>query len=196
MDGFVVEAAAAAKFEGGNDVIGKRAMGFYTADDLISHYFLATQFAVSDRWFAPAPIETEPNRMYLVAATSVGHAHAPQNPVDAPTIFDRLDQKGVSWKIYISDPQLDTELGFFSGFVSKHRDKFVPVSQYFPDVQNGTLPSVAYIDPAFTIRAVEQPGKGNNIQTGAAFMTSLVNALMQSQSPNASVFIMVCSRHG
>src|SRR5438034_4969351 len=80
MDGFVVEAAAAAKFQGSNDTTGIRAMGFYNADDLISHYFLATQFAVSDRWFAPAPIETELNRMYLVAATSVGHAHAPQSP--------------------------------------------------------------------------------------------------------------------
>ena len=196
MDGFVVEAAAAAKFQGSNDTTGVRAMGFYNSDDLISHYFLATQFAVSDRWFAPAPIETEPNRMYLVAATSVGHAHAPQNPVNAPTIFDRLDQKGVSWKIYISDPQLDTELGFFSGFVSKHRDKFVPVSQYFTDVQNGTLPSVAYIDPGFTIGADEHPGKGNNIQTGAAFSTSLIKALLQSQSWKDSVFIMVFDEHG
>src|SRR5205823_6742816 len=101
LDGFVVEAAAAAIGSGGKDTIGKRAMGFYTADDLISHYFLATQFATSDRWFAPAPVETEPNRMYLVAATSVGHAHKPAGQVRATTIFDLLDQKGISWKIYI-----------------------------------------------------------------------------------------------
>ena len=134
--------------------------------------------------------------MYLVAATSVGHAHAPQTPVNAPTIFDRLDQKGISWKIYITDPQLDTEMGFFAGFISKHRDKFVPVSQYFTDVQNGTLPSVAYIDPGFTIGADEHPGKGNNIQTGAAFLTSLIKALIQSQSWKDSVFIMVFDEAG
>src|SRR5216684_1459535 len=53
LDGFVVEGAAAAKNEGGNDTKGVRVMGFYTHQDLISHYFLATQFATSDRWFAP-----------------------------------------------------------------------------------------------------------------------------------------------
>src|SRR5437660_2266823 len=166
LDGFVVEAAAAAKFEGANDTKGIRAMGFYTHQDLISHYFLATQFGTSDRWFAPAPIETEPNRMYLVAATSVGHAHAPQNPVNAPTIFDRLQQAGISWKIYISDPTLDTEMGFFSGFITRFRDHFVPLSQYFTDVQNGTLPSVGYIDPGFEIGADEHPGIGNDLKTG------------------------------
>lgn len=196
MDGFVVEAAAAAKFQGSNDVIGKRAMGYYTSDDLISHYFLASQFAVSDRWFAPAPIETEPNRMYLVAATSVGHAHAPSSPVSAPTIFDRLQQAGITWKIYISDPTLDTEMGFFSGFIQKYQDHFSNITQYKADLQNGNLPQVAYIDPGFRIGADEHPGVGNNIQTGAAFTRDLITSLMQSPVWKDSVFIMVFDEHG
>jgi len=196
MDGFVVEAAAAAKFQGSKDTIGKRAMGYYTADDLISHYFLATQFATSDRWFAPAPVETEPNRMYLVASTSVGHAHSPQRQVSARTIFDLLDQKGIPWNIYIVDPTLDTELNFFSGFVSRHPNNFPPVSQFFTDVQNGTLPPVAYIDPGFQTGEDEHPGTGNNIQKGAAFVTKLITALMQSPTWKDSVFILVFDEHG
>src|SRR5437660_6029420 len=175
LDGFVVEAAAAAKFEGANDTKGIRAMGFYTHQDLISHYFLATQFGTSDRWFAPAPVETEPNRMYLVAATSVGHAHKPTSQVSGVnTIFDLLDQKGITWKIYITDPNNDTELGFFAGFVNKHSASIVPVAQYFTDLQNGTLPQVSYIDPGFATGQDDPPG--NNIQTGSAFSTSLITA--------------------
>lgn len=197
LDGFVVEGAAAAKNEGGMDTKGVRVMGFYTHQDLISHYFLATQFGTSDRWFAPAPIETEPNRMYLVAATSAGHAHKPTTPVSGvTTIFDLLDQKGISWKIYITDPNNDTELNFFSGFVAKHQANIVPVSQYMTDVQNGTLPAVSYIDPGFATGQDEHPGVGGNIQVGAAYVTSLINALMGSPSWKDSAFILVFDEHG
>src|SRR5579859_3275035 len=196
MDGFVVEGAAAAMGGGGNDTIGKRVMGFYDSGDLISHYFLAAQFATSDRWFAPAPVETEPNRMYLVASTSVGHAHKPATPVQANTIFDLLDQKGITWKIYITDTTTDTELGFFQGFMTRHPNSFFPISQYFTDLQNNTLPQVAYIDPGFKTGQDEHPGVGESIQVGAAFTTSLITALMNSGSWKDSAFVLVFDEHG
>src|SRR5438270_8376725 len=57
MDGFVIGAASAtAGSPGTNPTIpdkqGIRAMGFYTAQDLEYHYWLATQFAVADKWFS------------------------------------------------------------------------------------------------------------------------------------------------
>jgi phospholipase C len=194
LDGFVVEGAAASMGGGGIDTKGVRVMGFYTEQDLISHYFLATQFATSDRWFAPAPVETEPNRMYLVAATSVGHAHAPQSQVKATTIFDLLDQKGISWKIYLVDPSVPSELGFFANFVQSHPNQFVPISQYNTDLQNGTLPSVAYIDRA--PGKDEHPGSGASIQVGTAFVTSLITSLMSSQYWKDSAFILTFDEHG
>src|SRR5690242_612817 len=59
LDGFVIGAASAAP--PGGDKAGIRAMGFYTAVDLPYHYWLASEFGVSDRWFAPGPVRTEPN---------------------------------------------------------------------------------------------------------------------------------------
>lgn len=190
MDGFVVEGAAAAKGEGGLDTVGGRVMGFYTSDDLISHYFLAATFATSDRWFAPAPVETEPNRMYMVASTSVGHAHKPTSQVKAQTIFDLLNQNGITWNIYFVDNTLDSEVGFFAGFESKYPSHFFPISQYLTDVQNGTLPQVSYIDPGFEKGEDEHPGKGTSIQVGTAFSTSLITALMNSPSWKDSAFIL------
>src|SRR5437868_9008885 len=150
MDGFVVQAGAAAMGQGSKDTVGVRAMGYYTAADLPYYYFMASQFAISDRWFAPAPTETEANRLYLVAATSVGHVHRPTAQVSAKTIFDLLDTKNVSYKIYYMDPHLDTELDDFSGFMATHQNKFAPLSQYYTDLQNGTLPQVSYIETGFT----------------------------------------------
>ena len=196
MDGFVVQAGAAAMGQGSKDTVGVRAMGYYTAADLPYYYFMASQFATSDRWFAPAPTETEANRLYLVAATSVGHVHRPTQQVSAKTIFDLLDTKNVSYKIYYMDPQLDTELDDFSGFMAAHPDKFAPLSQYFTDLQNGALPQVSYIEPGFTDGNDEHPGLGNHIQIGAAETAKIINALMASSAWKDSAFILVYDEGG
>ena len=60
------------------DLTGKRAMGFYDDSDLPFYYFIASNFATSDRWFSPVATRTQPNRIYWMAATSQGHIFAPR----------------------------------------------------------------------------------------------------------------------
>ena len=116
MDGYVFNAASYAMNQnaaGANppytDIAGARAMGYYDGTDLNYYYFMASNFATSDRWFSPAMDRTQVNRMYLFAATSQGYAYPPGTdtadnaPLSAPTIFDALNKAGVSWKIYATD---------------------------------------------------------------------------------------------
>ena len=51
---------------------GPVAMGYWTGQDLPWAYSLAATFPLADRWFAPVFGQTQPNRRYLMAATSVG----------------------------------------------------------------------------------------------------------------------------
>jgi phospholipase C len=200
MDGFVAGAAAAAYFEGLHDTLGLRAMGYYTAEDLPYHYWLASQFATSDRWFAAAPVETEPNRMYFVAATSAGHAHKPAGGVNARTIFDLLQDAGISWKVYATDtdPATGKPITILYDFpiAARHPTNIVPISQYFDDLKNGTLPAVALIEPGYLSGQDEHPGAFDNIQTGAAYSASLINALMSSSFWKDSVFILTFDESG
>src|SRR5437016_11757322 len=81
-----------------------RAMGYYDGNDLNYYYFMASSFATSDRWFSPLLSRTQPNRMYLIAATSQGHVYplgATDPPLTAKTIFEELEDAGLSWKIYV-----------------------------------------------------------------------------------------------
>jgi len=116
LDGFVYNAAEFAihsNTAGANppyaDVTGKRAMGYYDWTDLNYYYFMASNFATSDRWFSPIMDRTQLNRMYLFAATSHGYVYPPgtdaqdNGPINVPTIFDELNTAGVSWKIYATD---------------------------------------------------------------------------------------------
>ena len=109
LNGFVIAAADDARQQSPTlmDTNGIRAMGYFDGSDLNYYYFMASNFATSDRWFSPVMDRTQINRMYLLAATSAGHVHplvAPETPLTATTIFEELQNAGVSWKIYV-DPE-------------------------------------------------------------------------------------------
>ena len=77
LDGFAVMAADFARGHTNfMDVNGKRVMGYFTGDDLNYYYFMASNFATSDHWFAPVMTNTGANRMSMLAATSSGFTHA------------------------------------------------------------------------------------------------------------------------
>ena len=67
------------------------------------------------------------------------------------------------------------------------------MSQYFTDVQNGTLPQVAYIETGIEVNGTSSSGVDehpqSNIQLGAKFAAKLINALMNSPSWKDTVFI-------
>jgi phospholipase C len=82
----------------------------------------------------------------------------------------------------------------FEPFASAHAANIVPVAQYLTDVQNGTLPAVALIETGYSSGRDEHPN--NNVQTGAAYVASLINPLMNSPSWKDSVFILTFDEGG
>jgi len=56
-------------------------------------------------------------------------------------------------------------------------------------VANGTLPSFAYIEPAYGIND-EHPGSGQSILAGQTQVAKMINALMASPSWSNSVFFL------
>ncbi len=123
-----------------------------------------------------------------------------------PTIFDRLEEQGVSWKFYVQnyEPRLTYRtLHEFPGNRASqivwvpvlNMDRFiddpklashiVDLSQYFEDLQKGTLPSVAYIVPS---GPSEHPP--SSILAGQKFVKSLIQALMQREAWYSSAFMV------
>jgi phospholipase C len=181
-------------------------MGYYTDQDLPYYYFMATQFATSDRFFASVPGETPPNRAYMMAATSMGYVHDPKTSLSAKTIFHLLEEKGISWKIYdmssatsVGDSEVSITgsfLGYFQPFASQHPAKVVPMSQFYIDLQNNTLPAVAMIEPGWSTGEDEHPGVGMNLQIGVAAVSKIVSALRASSSWKDSIFLLTWDEGG
>lgn len=187
------------------DKTGSRAMRFYDDNDLNYYYFMASNFATSDAFFTPVPSRFL-NRLYLYAGTSQGFAHAPNAQLMARTIFQLLDEAGVSWKIYIPDTPAVTYLQYFTYYNQPATKTHIfPASQYFTDLQNGTLPSVAVIEPALFTGRDEHPSNfdpltgrvsASSIQAGAQFVSTLINALMKSSAWKDSVFFLAYDEGG
>jgi phospholipase C len=196
LDGFVHTAGLFAADNGRPDTRGVRSMGFYTGNELTAPYWFATQFATSDRFYTPAPLQTQVVRLWAMAATSQGFVH-PLNETNshlsATTIFQLLDSAHVSWKIYSVDNGPDglpiTELRNFQPYGINQESRIVPIAQYFTDLQNGTLPQFAYIEPGFVSNRDEHPGEGTQIWMGAQFVSGLIQALINSTSWKDSIFI-------
>ncbi|MFF5283996.1 alkaline phosphatase family protein [Streptomyces sp. NPDC013171] len=147
MDGFV-----SAYTTQGRD--GTPAMGHYDARDLPFSWAAAQRYVLFDRFFSSVPYGTAAERSYWVSGS------APATAADGPTIFDRLEEAGVSWKFYVEDYR-PTE-NFRAPGATQHvrvpllgharfvddpalASHIVDLDQYYRDLDNGTLPSVAYI---------------------------------------------------
>lgn len=193
MNGFVYTAAKFAMDSGFSDTAGQRAMGYYDQTDLPYYYFMASNFATSDRWFSAAPTRTQPNRMFAFAATSQGYTGPPTSPLTAKTIFHLLEEKGISWKIYVTDPG-NTYLSYFQPFGTDKASHVVPLSEYATDLANGTLPAVAWIESGYSSGKDEHPD--NHLDVGVSHVATQINALMGSQFWKDSVFILAYDEGG
>jgi phospholipase C len=222
LDGYVYAAAHDARNDSFYDTNGRRVMGYYDWTDLNYYYFMATEFSTSDRWFAPVMTRTSSNRDYLIAATSQGYVYpigtnsADQALLTATTIFQELQNAGISWKIYVNPentpcannptPQCLLTQSYVQNFAwgqtipAKYPQSLVPIAQYFTDLQNGTLPQVAMIEPASSAGLDEHGSDTDqnpiNIQQGANYVSSLINALMASKSWKDSAFILTFDEAG
>ncbi len=109
LDGFVRTVISS----GTSETVGAVAMGYWTAADLPLTYALAETFPIGDRWFSSLLTDTDPNRRYLIAATSQGMTGdvgtgaggaVPNSLLGVPakngTIFTHLSSAGITWADY------------------------------------------------------------------------------------------------
>ena len=186
---------------------GTLAMGYFDGSDLPYYWNLADEFVLFDHYFSSAHDGSIKNRMYWVTGTpGNGENRIPSGGFDGiPTIFDRLQERGISWKFYINnyDPQLNyrslKELDYlphqiqwvpllsFDRFLddpdlSSH---IVDLEEYYTDLQNGTLPAVSYV---LLLGATEHPIA--DARLGQRKNKNMIQALMQSNAWNSSAFLI------
>ena len=193
MDGFTTANVDPA------DPTGRRSMGYYQNGDLNYYYRLYKLFATGDRYFCSMLGPTFPNRFFLVAGTSFGHIRndipSTLTEFSQPTIFNQLDDAGVSWKIYFAQI---TENFVFAYVRNQPEGKVVPIAEYFADAAAGTLPQVSFVEPVYiagvNVQSDEHPPA--NVQVGQDFAAGVINALLASPQWSDSALFFTYDEHG
>jgi len=137
----------------------RQIMGAFTPDMLPVFSTLAASFAVYDDWHCAVPSQTFCNRSFFHASTSHGYVTNAGGPQrygkwldernDAPTIFNRLEDAGLSWRVYFDDRQFVSLTGFIHAPALQPywKKNFFPMSRFYRDVADGALPDYAFIEP-------------------------------------------------
>jgi phospholipase C len=222
MDGFVASCDAALRSSGFHDGDPGVAMGYYNGADVPVYDHLAEEFAVCDRWFSSVPGATLPNRLYSLCGCAAGSRddmapHVP--PIYHQASFLRhLDAHEVPWRWYSFDPgtlrlaDVRYRLG--------HQDQFAYFSKtglpwktaldittssktasFLEDAARGTLPSVSWIDPAFTNFnplgfTVCDDHAPADIKDGQDLILAVYNALAASPQWERSLLVITYDEHG
>jgi phospholipase C len=183
-----------------SSIVGGVAMGYWTGEDLPFTYSLARTFPIGDRWFCSVLGQTWPNRRYLIAGTSAGMTDDVGTsdlslvvPV-AGTIFNRLDEYGISWENYVAFYPLGAtpELYPVNDTIPEllhHKG----LDDFFSDAAAGKLPSFSFIDENYLTQSQENP---QNIVNGEALLAQVVHAVGSSPLWPKTMFILLYDEHG
>ena len=185
---------------------GVLTMGYYTRQDLDFYYALADAFTLCDGYHCSVMGPTHPNRLHAVSGTlgPDGHEGGPvlftnsadsaQFSVSWPTIPERLQAAGVSWKTYngkgaayrpdsgVEMAVSDNILLYFSQYKDPSselfRRAFNPLypDDFRRDVAGDTLPQVSWIMP--TVGLDEHPPSPPAV--GMAFTHGVLSTLVSN----------------
>jgi phospholipase C len=217
-----------------NEVDGGRMDGFansgvdslvyWDAGDLPFYYSLATTFCLANRWFSSVPGPTYPNRRFLQAGTAYGLTTTSTSSIfETPpngTIWDRLDDAGISWKNYYTE--VPTTAIIFETLAKRllFRDNLASIASFYRDCAKGSLPAVSMVDsgvgldselakllkvPALSalsalsnlrLSSFDEDEEFGDISAGENFTSRVVNAVLRSPQWPRILLVWCYDEHG
>ena len=203
-------------------------MGGFSPEMLPVTSTLALNFAVYDAWFCGVPSQTFCNRSFFHASTSSGfvtndggpdgYLKWEQNTV--PTIFNRLEEAGISWAVYFDESQVISLTGFITPALRPYwKTHFFGMEKFYADAAAGNLPAYAFIEPrlifdhndmhppvaSFEISIADGSpilvGAVADVRAGEKLLHDIYTAIRTSAAPTGSnamntMFLVTFDEHG
>lgn len=180
----------------------KTVMSGFKPDLLPVYTELANEFAVLDRWFASVPASTQPNRFYVHSATSHGASSNVRKDLihgfPQKTIFDSLDENGLSFGIYYQN--IPATFFYKSLRKLKHITKFHSYNLKFKlHAKMGKLPNYVvveqrYFDVDFFPANDDHPS--HDVAQGQRFVKEVYETLRASPQWKEMALLITYDEHG
>lgn len=183
-------------------------MRFFSYGTLPAFHKLATSFVTCDRWFSSVPGPTWPNRLFALSGTSKGRVTMPESITnlnlhfyDQRTLFDALDERNKTWKVYCGDFPLSFLL--VNQLKPANAARYSRINTFYKDVAaayttdtNG-FPDFTLIEPSYLWRDADDAHPPHDMQQADSLLASVYNALRSNEALwEKSLLVVLFDEHG
>jgi phospholipase C len=202
MGGFVYDFALE---EPDSENVWPQVMSYFERGSLPALHELSTAFCVCDSWFSSVPGPTWPNRFFVHSGTSQGWVKMPEPPFhpnlhkyDQTTIYDRLNERDVKWRIYAGDIPQSLVLANLRS--KENKKNFSLMKHFYSDIKNtdgGGFPKYVFIEPSYMPGGQNDQHPPHDVLKGDDLIASVYNALRANEKLwNKSLLILTWDEHG
>jgi phospholipase C len=182
----------------------RQIMAYFPVDGLAALHALAREFTVCDRWFSSLPGSTWPNRLFVHSGTSLGQALMPQGPFDLArqhydqdTLYDRLNERNVDWRIYFGD--------FPQSLLLEHQRRpenarrYRPMKEFFADAEGPEykFPAYSFIEPRYYAPHQNDDHPPHDVYGAQRLIADVYNAIRKNDRLwESTLLVIVYDEHG
>lgn len=183
-------------------------MGYYPLDFLPSLHALAREFTICDHWFSSVPGPTWPNRFFALTGTASGRVNMPNDgthKADLPgyfqqaqtTIFDRLNEREIHWKVYFHDIPQTTVL--VQQRQPHNAARYFYIDEFFADARGPEreFPEFCLIEPNYMGFEQSDDHPPHDIMRAEKLIAEVYNAIRENDPLwKSTLLIIFYDEHG
>lgn len=183
----------------------QRIMDYFGIGDLPVLHELAKHFTICDHWYSSVPGPTWTNRFFVHSGTSKGMVTMPERlrdtkyylHYDQDTIYDRLSEKGVSWRVYFGDvPQ---SLVLVNQRRPRNASHYRLMHRFFTDAQGPerAFPAYSFIEPNYFKGEQNDDHPPHSTMRAQRLLANVYNALRKNEDLwNSTLLVVLYDEHG
>ncbi|KAJ5235661.1 uncharacterized protein N7469_004829 [Penicillium citrinum] len=163
---------------------------------------IGRNFAFFDSYFSEHPGPTNVNRQFATSGSSCGFVDNTDQSAGfwnnvtgttcATSIFESLSKKGITWKNYYETDIVDAYM--YKWTQDNAMDRLVHATEFYRDLEEGTLPTFSYINPECC--SIDSMHPTSPMATGEQMIKHLYDALRRSKYWDNALLIINFDEHG
>lgn len=183
-------------------------MGYYPLGFLPALHALARDFTICDRWFSSLPGPTWPNRFFALSGTSSWRVNMPDDgthKADLPgyfqqtqiTVFDRLNDQGIHWKVYFHD--IPQTVALTHQRAPHNVARYFYIDDFFTDARGpeSEFPQFCLIEPEYLGFEQNDDHPPHDIMRSEKLIADVYNALRVNPTLwHSTLLIVFYDEHG
>lgn len=183
-------------------------MGYYPLDFLPALHALARNFTICDHWHASLPGPTWPNRFFALSGTSSGRVNMPDDGTHKAdlkgyfqqtqvTLFDRLNERAINWKVYFHDIPQTTVLAHQRE--PHNAARYFYIDEFYDDTRGieSEFPQFAFIEPRYMGWEENDDHPPHDIMRAEKLIADVYNAIRANdQLWESTLLVVFYDEHG